>query len=57
MAERYFVKFPIINYANTTVINIMERAIVYNTPKNSPNLYYAFDVVHCLLYTSDAADE
>jgi len=45
MAERYFVKFPIINYANTTVINIMERAIVYNTPKNSPNLYYAFDVV------------
>jgi len=45
MAERYFVKFPVINYSNTAVINIMERAVVYNTPKNTPNFYYPFDVV------------
>jgi len=45
MAERYFSKFPLINYANNLAVNITERAIVYNTPgNNNPSLYYSYDI-------------
>jgi hypothetical protein len=44
MAERYFSKFPKINYANSVVVNIMERAVVYNSALNNPNYYYPYDI-------------
>jgi hypothetical protein len=44
MAEKYFEKFPIIQYANNYVRNITERAAVLNTVYNSPVLYYPYDI-------------
>jgi hypothetical protein len=44
MAEKYFEKFPIIQYANNYVRNITERAVVLNSVYNSPVLYYAYDI-------------
>lgn len=44
MAEKYFEKFPIIQYANTAVRNITQRAVVLTSVYNSPVLYYAYDI-------------
>jgi hypothetical protein len=44
MAEKYFEKFPIIQYANNYVRNITERAVVLNAVYNSPVLYYSYDI-------------
>ena len=44
MAERYFSKFPIVQYANSAAVNITERAVIFNSALNNPNLYYQYDV-------------
>lgn len=44
MAEKYFEKFPIIQYANNYVRNITERAVVLNVVYNNPTLYYSYDI-------------
>jgi hypothetical protein len=44
MAEKYFEKFPIIQYSNNAVRNITQRAVVLNSVYNSPILYYAYDI-------------
>jgi hypothetical protein len=44
MTERYFEKFQTINYANTVVRNITQRAVVLNTVYNSPLIYYPYDI-------------
>lgn len=44
MAEKYFEKFQIINYANTAVRNITQRATVLTSVYNSPVLYYPYDI-------------
>lgn len=44
MTERYFEKFQTINYANTAVRNITQRAVVLNAVYNSPLIYYAYDI-------------
>jgi len=46
MTERYFEKFPTINYANTTVVNITERTKILNSTFASPFNYYQYDVVN-----------
>lgn len=44
MTERYFDKFQTINYANTVVRNITQRAVVLNSVYTSPMLYYPYDI-------------
>jgi len=44
MAEKYFDKFQIINYSNTVVRNITQRAVVLNSVYNNPVLYYPYDI-------------
>jgi len=44
MTEKYFEKFPIIQYSNNYVRNITERAVVLNAVYSSPVLYYAYDI-------------
>lgn len=44
MTERYFDKFQTITYANTTVRNITQRAVVLSSIYNNPALYYPYDI-------------
>ena len=44
MADKYFSKFPTINYANTVAVDITRRVTVLNSIYNDPNLYYMYDV-------------
>ena len=44
MADRYFSKFPTINYANTVAVDITRRATILNSVYSDPNLYYLYDV-------------
>ena len=44
MAEKYFEKFPIINYANTACVNITERTAVLTSVYQNPLLYYPYDI-------------
>jgi hypothetical protein len=44
MAEKYFEKFPIIQYANNYVRNITERAVVLNSVYTNQVLYYPYDI-------------
>ena len=44
MADKYFSKFPLINYANTVAVNITERAVVLNKIYNDATVYYSYDV-------------
>jgi hypothetical protein len=45
MAEKYFDKFPIINYANTQVVDITRRTVLLDKVSRSPYLYYPYDIV------------
>lgn len=45
MADDYFKKFPTIEYANTTCLNIMERVIITRGQKgNLPYSYYPYQI-------------
>ncbi len=46
MTERYFEKFPTINYANTVAVNITERTKVLSSAFANPFNYYRYDVVN-----------
>ena len=43
MANKYFDKFPLINYSNNVVVNITERAVILNSVFNNPNFFYPYD--------------
>lgn len=44
MTERYFEKFPLINYNNVAVVDITERTVVLSSVYSNPSLYYFYDV-------------
>lgn len=44
MVERYFEKFPIVQYGNNYVRDITRRAVVLNTVYDNPTLYYLYDI-------------
>lgn len=44
MPDRYFDKFPLINYSNNSVVNIMERAVLLNSVVKNPYIYYPLDI-------------
>lgn len=44
MTEKYFEKFQVINYANTAVVNLTQRATVLNKVQNNPYLFYPYDI-------------
>lgn len=44
MAEKYFNKFPIINYNGHSAVNITERISLLDTVAKNPYLYYTYDL-------------
>jgi hypothetical protein len=44
LAERYFDKFQLINYANTVVRNITQRTKILNNVYDNPIFYYSYDI-------------
>jgi hypothetical protein len=44
MAEKYFSKFPLTQYANNIVVNIIERAKLTNSVINNPYIYYNYEI-------------
>lgn len=46
MSEKYFVKFPLVAYNGTPVVNITERAAVRNNPLKNPYLFYPYELTN-----------
>lgn len=44
MPERYFEKFPIINYANNNIVDITRRVTLLNRVSESPYVFYPFEL-------------
>lgn len=44
MTEKYFEKFPLIQYANTIAVDITRSAKVLDSIYNDPHLYYLYDI-------------
>jgi hypothetical protein len=44
MAEKYFEKFPIITYANTTCRNLTRRVKIVENPRESPYIFYPYEI-------------
>lgn len=44
MVERYFEKFPIINYANAQVVDITRRTVLLNKVSKNPYVYYPYEL-------------
>lgn len=44
MAEKYFEKFPLINYGNNVVRDVTARAVIMNNVFINPNLFYPYDI-------------
>lgn len=42
--EKYFEKFPIIQYANTTAVDITKRAVLLDKAYNNPLVYYPYTI-------------
>jgi hypothetical protein len=42
--DRYFDKFPIIQYANTLAVNITERVAIMDVVYNNPYVFYPYDL-------------
>lgn len=42
--EKYFEKFPTIQYANTTVVDITKRAVLLDKIYNNPLIYYPYTI-------------
>jgi len=42
--EKYFEKFPLIQYANTTVVDITKRATLLDKVYNDPLIYYPYTI-------------
>jgi len=45
MTERYFEKFPIINYANSQAVDITRRTVLLNKVSKNPFVYYPYELV------------
>lgn len=46
MADKYFEKFPIINYANNQAIDVTERVIFTDNTLKNPYVFYSYDLDH-----------
>jgi len=44
MSEKYFEKFPLIQYANTIAVDITRSVKVLDSIYNDPHLYYLYDI-------------
>lgn len=44
MTERYFEKFPLIQYSNNTVVDITRRAVLLNRVSQNPYAFYDYDI-------------
>lgn len=44
MVEKYFEKFPVINYANTQAVDITRRTVLLNRVSTNPYLYYPYEL-------------
>jgi len=44
MTEKYFEKFPLIQYANTIAVDITRSAKILDSVYNNPHLYYLYDI-------------
>lgn len=44
MSQKYFDKFPLINYNNQLAVNITERVVIRDFPANNSFLYYPYDL-------------
>lgn len=45
MSEKYFEKFPLIQYANTIAVDITRSAKLLDTVYNNPYLYYRYNII------------
>lgn len=44
MTDRYFDKFPLITYANNTIVDITKRVTLLDKVSKNPFLFYSFDI-------------
>lgn len=44
MTEKYFEKFPLVQYANTIAVDITRSAKILDSIYNNPHLYYLYDI-------------
>jgi len=44
MSERYFSKFPKINYSNNYVVDITRRVVISDTVSSNPYAFYPYDI-------------
>lgn len=44
MVERYFEKFPVINYSNAQVVDITRRAVLIDKVSRNPYVYYPYEL-------------
>jgi hypothetical protein len=44
MVERYFEKFPIVNYSNNEVIDITRRTAILERVQNNPYVFYPYEI-------------
>lgn len=44
MVERYFEKFPIVQYSNTTVVDITKRTVMLDKVYNNPFVFYPYEI-------------
>jgi len=44
MTEKYFEKFPLIQYANTIAVDITRSVKILDSVYNNPHLYYLYDI-------------
>lgn len=44
MTERYFEKFPVIQYSNNQVVDIMRRTVLLNRISENPYVFYPYDI-------------
>jgi hypothetical protein len=44
MPERYFEKFPIVNYSNNNVVDITRRTVILERVSNNPYVFYPYEL-------------
>jgi len=44
MAQRYFDKFPIVQYSNNAVVDITKRVVVLDSVSNNPFAFYPYEI-------------
>lgn len=43
--DRYFDKFPVINYSNNTIVDITKRVALLDKVSRNPYVFYPYDIV------------